>query len=352
LVSVVGATTTSLQLRWPAVAGATGYEVARAADPSLAGASTVVTTTTGSLVAGGLRRGATYCFTVRALVDGAPGPWSGPACKPTIRADGPAAGVFYRVMAFNVCSRVCADWSSRRAAVDQVIAVRRPDVIAMAEADYVTRAPSGYRLARYAGGRRLLYRADRFRVAGTAKHPRSGVVLMAPDRRAVWAVLVDRTHHGKRVMFVAVHTTAPPADYAQRGHEIAVLLRAIGRRNTGHLPVVYAGDFNSYKRRGSYDPAAGRGDQDTVGATFARAGYYDAFDLARRLYRPNWSSFSGFGTTPAISPVWGDHVDHVYVVPGRTRVLSWMNAGLVQGAGYASPVPSDHRPVQASFRLS
>ena len=90
--------------------------------------------------------------------------------------------------------------------------------------------------------------------------------------------------------------------------------------NTAGRQVVYAGDFNSHKNRGNYSESAGFGSQDTVGRTFAAAGYYDAYDLARTLKRPNWNSFSGFSATPTKSKIWGDHVDHVYVKPAEQRL--------------------------------
>jgi endonuclease/exonuclease/phosphatase family metal-dependent hydrolase len=174
---------------------------------------------------------------------------------------------------------------------------------------------------------------------------------MSPGRYAVWAELVDRTT-SQSVIFVNVHTSFARADYALRGREIKNLMAAVGRLNTEGRTVVYAGDFNSNKNRGTYSAAAGFGSQDTVGRTFAAAGYYDAYDLARSLYHPNWNSFSGLSSKPIISRTWGDHVDHVYVRPGRTRVTRWMNAAPTRGSRYVAPIPSDHRAVMVNLNVS
>ena len=88
-----------------------------------------------------------------------------------------------------------------------------------------------------------------------------------------------------------------------------------------------------------------------MGRTFAAAGYYDAYDLARNLSRPNWNSANGFKTTPTISRSWGDHVDHVYVKPASTNIWRWMNASFHTGTSYASPKPSDHSPVQVNLYI-
>ncbi len=123
----------------------------------------------------------------------------------------------------------------------------------------------------------------------------------------------------------------------------------INQLNTAGRAVIYAGDFNSHKNRGTYIESARFGSQDSVGRTFAAAGYYDSYDLARTLKRNNWNSYGGWSRKPKRSIVWGDHVDHVYVKPSRSNVYQWMNAALYSGSRYSSPLPSDHRPVMAQL---
>jgi len=254
-------------------------------------------------------------------------------------------------MTFNACSTNCSGWSTRHSAALEAIKSRQPDVIATQEADEWTTPPPGYAEAQYMHAKRLFYKTSRFALAPYTSGPNSGFVQMSPGRYAVWAQLVDRDS-AKEIIFVDAHTSYANADYELRGQEVQNLIDHMDQINSGGLPIVYAGDYNSNKHRGTYDEAAGFGTQDTVGRTFARAGYYDAYDLARTLKRPNWNSFSGLTTTPTIGKTWGDHVDHVYIKPATANVWRWMNAGLYSGSRYQAPVPSDHRPVQVTLYIN
>ena len=106
--------------------------------------------------------------------------------------------------------------------------------------------------------------------------------------------------------------------------------------NPERLPVVYAGDFNSHKHR-SYDSPAD---------VMHDAGYWDAFDLAEKLVRPNFNSANRMSYEPVIGDTWGDHVDHLWLDPNNTRVLKWRSVADFSPAGtYKAPLPSNHNPV-------
>jgi endonuclease/exonuclease/phosphatase family metal-dependent hydrolase len=348
VVSFVGASTTSLKLSWPKVSGATSYEVFRSEHKNMSGATRVLSPTGTSATVTGMNPGQTYCFQVRAKAGSSVGMRSAHTCKPTIREQTAISGAAYAVMTLNACSDVCSGWSGRQAAARTLISNRKPDVVAAQEAGAWTTPPSGYANAFYKSAKRLFYKTSRFTLASTSSGPRAGYVTLSSGKYAVWAELVDRTTY-KRIIFVSVHTSPAFADYPLRGREIENLLNQVGQLNTGNRPVIYAGDFNSHKNRGTYDESAGFGAQDSVGRTFAAAGYYDAYDLARTLKRPNWNSYSGFKATPTISKTWGDHVDHVYITPGETNVYRWMNAALYSGSKYSAPIPSDHSAVQVNL---
>jgi endonuclease/exonuclease/phosphatase family metal-dependent hydrolase len=242
-------------------------------------------------------------------------------------------------MTFNACTDACGGWATRSAAVKKMIDFRAPDVLAVQEANSWQSPPEGYGLAVSKSAKALFYKTSRLSVARTGN-----ILMRAPNKYAVWAELVDRAT-SKRMIVVSAHTSPAFADYPERGKEISTLLSRVNYLNSADLPVMYAGDFNSHKNRGTYSDSAGFGAQDTVGRTFAAAGYYDSSDLARRLARNNWNSYGGWNTTPTKSVVWGDHVDHVYIKPGRHNVYQWMNAALNTGTRYTGPLPSDHRPV-------
>ena len=346
LVSFVRASTTSLTLSWPKASGATRYEIFRSLHEDMSSPTKVKTSTGTAATVTGMTPGKTYCFFVRGRSGSSIGPRSAHTCKPTIRAQSSLSGAGLAVMTFNACSSACSGWSSRLAAAKELISTssRNPDVIAVQEAGAWKTPPPGYANAVYMSAKRLFYKTSRFTLA------RDGYITMSTGKFAVWAELIDRST-SKRIIFVSAHTSPALADYPLRGRQIATLLAQMRLINTAGRTVVYAGDFNSHKNRGVYSESAGFGAQDTVGRTFAAAGYYDAYDLARTLKRPNWNSGSGFSSTPKISFTWGDHVDHVFVKPGSTHVWRWMNAALYSGNRYATPKPSDHSGVQVNLYI-
>ena len=291
-----------------------------------------------------MKPGETYCFQVRALAGSSVGFKGGHACKPTIRSLSAPRGGQYAVMTFNSCSDACSGWSTRAAYARKVVAAREPDVLATQESGAWSTPPAGMAGTAVKNAKRLFYKKSRFTLA------RSGDMTLSPGRYAVWAELVDRATY-KRIIFSSAHLTQPMNQYALRGREVGNLLTQMKRINPAGREVVFAGDFNSNKNRGTWNASTGFGSQDTVGRKFAASGYYDAYDLARTLKRPNWNSFSGFSSTPTTSKVWGDHVDHLYIRPAKTNVWSWINASLYSGSRYNTPKPSDHNPVQVKLYI-
>ncbi len=348
VVSFTGASTTSLTLSWPKAGGARGYRVWRSLHKNMAYRSLARSVSGNAAKVSGLKPGETYCFQVQGKAGSKLGTRSAVTCHPTIRAHGRITGPAYKVMSFNACANACSGWTRRSAAARKMVRIRKPDVLALQESSAWRTPPSGYALAHSKSAKRIFYKTSRF------ARMRSGAILMRntnPGRYAVWAVLRDR-NTGKRIFFVSAHLTAAFSAYGARAREVKTLMSRVNQLNTDRLAVVYAGDFNSHKNRGTYSERAGFGSQDTVGRTFAAAGYYDSYDLARRLKRNTWNSYGGWSTKPKRSRVWGDHVDHVYVRPSRSYVYQWMNAALYSGGRYTSPLPSDHRPVMAQLYVS
>jgi endonuclease/exonuclease/phosphatase (EEP) superfamily protein YafD len=112
--------------------------------------------------------------------------------------------------------------------------------------------------------------------------------------------------------------------------------------NPTGLPVVFAGDFNSHKNRSN----------DSVATAMHRNGYYDAYDLARSLYRQHYNSYNAFSVIPKISYTWGDHVDHVWAIPSTSWVDAWRNGVLIKDGRLVKPIPSDHSPVVVDLRVN
>jgi endonuclease/exonuclease/phosphatase family metal-dependent hydrolase len=352
VVSFASASTTSITLTWPRAGGARGYQVWSSIHKDMTYRRVARSVSGTAAMVSGLRPGQTYCFQVQGKAGSKLGLRSAVTCHPTIRATGPITGPAYKVMSFNACTNACSGWTGRSAAAREMIKVRQPDVLALQESSDWATPPPGYTAAVSKSAKRIFYKTSRFSLVSDSSGVRAGeIVMRAPNKYAVWAELADRDTN-KRMIFVSAHTSPAFADYPERAQEISTLMSRIDQINGAGLAVMYAGDFNSHKNRGTYSESAGFGSQDSVGRTFAAAGYYDSYDLARRLKRNNWNSYGGWSTTPKRSIVWGDHVDHVYIKPSRSYVYQWMNAALYSGNRYSSPIPSDHRPVMAQLYVN
>jgi endonuclease/exonuclease/phosphatase family metal-dependent hydrolase len=343
-VTIVAASTSSLTLRWPAATGADAYQVEFDTGLDMAHRRLAARTDATSYTLSGLRPGETYCFQVRGISGRQAGNRSQRTCKPTIVAQGPESDVTYRVLTYNLCSAHCADWTTRRAPAVSLMRRPRPDVIALQE----TARDSGvdqllanrYTVAARKKAKMLLFRTDRFVMK------RSGYLELTgepgtshPSHYAVWAELADRAHDGKRVIFTSAHLSAGPDTATGDDHrrsDTLQLLAGVKDLNPDNVPVVYAGDYNSHKHRKFDSPAR----------VMNAAGYWDAFDLAEKLGRPNYNSANQLRYDPVIGDTWGDHVDHVWVEPGTSRILSWRSvADLTSSGRYAAPLPSNHNPV-------
>lgn len=353
----------SLTIDWPDTRNAVSYQIFMSRSYTMSSA-TVFTSTSSTKRITGLARGKDYFFQVRGVNQGTVGTKSSRVGHTTILSQGLDAGGIYSVMTFNVCSRACSSWDGiRDAAAVERITTYEPDVVAAQEADNLTTVPTtSYTQALYKSGKRLLYKTSRFT---TARWPAGTVAPSSPstvcydatkrvgcvylgyhgdgNRWAVWTELIDKTN-GKRVIFVDVHTVSgdTEARALDRKEEIATLISAMTKINPSHLPVVYAGDFNSHKNRSN----------DYLAGVFHTAGYYDAYDLSMSLKRQHYNSYNNFEVVAKTSLKWGDHVDHVWAVPSKTRVLSWANVAKYSGIYYVTPMPSDHNPILVTVQVN
>ena len=355
IVSFVAATTTSLKLSWPKVKNAKSYELELADNYEMAGrASTKVPAASSRrarFVISGLTPGKTYCVQVRAKSGKSYGTRSKRTCKPTIALRGAASGSPYRVMTYNVCAQACkgdpdaASWRKRSALARSLIMGQSPDIVALQEHPHsvgkllTTKLSTTYAATTYVSAKDLLYKKSRFSLPSG----RTGSIELGPTKYAVWAELEDKKTN-QRVIFVSVHLTdgKSSADDTARRNETINLVSGVAQINTRDVPVVFAGDFNSNKSRQTDAPAE----------VFRGHGFYDSYDLASRLKRPNWNSAADFSSAPGKprkSPKWGDHVDRVFVRAASSYVSGWVSpAEMKNSKKYASPMPSDHKPVVVS----
>jgi endonuclease/exonuclease/phosphatase family metal-dependent hydrolase len=373
-------TSASLTIDWPDASHAESYEIFMSRYNSMSHARTY-TSRSSTFRASHLKRGTDYFFQVRGVNGSRVGTKSTHVGHTTIRDKGHSGRATYRVMTYNVCSRVCDlnppttkyNWSKRQPGALERVARYAPDVLTTQEADHLV-VPPGYTEAVYKSAKRLMFKTSRFDLAPADADPvpvpsndadrcsptwgngATGYVFLGfhghpdddPDqdtrgcRYAAWAQLIDKST-GKHTIFVDVHTVAGSRTSRsdERKIEMKTLFAAIHTINTDALPVVYAGDFNSNKSR----------DPDYVAAVMHVNGFYDAYDLATTLKRQHYNSYNDFLTTPRISYTWGDHLDHVWVVPGTSRVTAWRNGALIVDGRLPNPIPSDHSPVVVDLTL-
>ena len=163
-------------------------------------------------------------------------------------------------------------------------------------------------------------------------------------RRAAYAVLADRAT-GKRFYVVSAHldnrhstnTTTEHSLEALRTSQAKAVIARVTQLNTAHLPVVLAGDLNTWQNN-----KAGYGAHDALIAS----GYYDT---AAALTQVNvrYTTMNAFAATILASASgWGARLD-VITVKGVTGAARFENVMKVTDTNR----PSDHNMVVADIRL-
>jgi len=308
------------------------------------------------------------------------------------------SGAALRVASFNVRTAHATDdarvWLQRAPLVAGTILSRNPGVVALQElspgrADgkalpttgsvrqtvslvNALRAAGGsrYRLVRTtpyvkpgvpegSQGARILYDTSRYSLvspcpetARDGNYSSSCTIVMplrASDsatirRRAAYAVLADRAT-GKRFFVVSAHLDARHSTNATTEHSYETLrasqakavLDRVNQLDTAHLPVVLAGDLNTWQNN-----KAGYGAHDALVAS----GYYDT---AAALTQVNvrYTTMNAFARTILASASgWGARLD-VITVKGVTGAARFENVMKVTDTNR----PSDHNMVVADIRL-
>ncbi len=360
----------SLTVSWPAAANSTKYEVI--ISTSYDGVQTAPvnrTVSTTEATIGGLLPGTDYFVVVRGTNGSSKGPNSTRVGHGTILSQGAGDGPTYKVLTYNLCSQVPSclvdhPWDSRRQGVLDIIAAQQPDVLTLQESASLTRSDAnaipGYTRVAYFSSKTLLLRTSRLAVVpisgGTPATQQGMLSSCAPaadlrvgcidmgGKYAVWAEVHDQQNTGRNVIFVDAHQS-PGTDRAaieKRRTETTKLVAGITAVNPEGLPVIIGGDFNSHKHRSD----------DSTATVMHAGGYTDAYDQAESLTQQHHNSYNNWKSTPTFSYTWGDHVDHVWVEAGRTRVTSWANAAPLAGGKYITPLPSDHNPVLVTVQVT
>ena len=158
---------------------------------------------------------------------------------------------------------------------------------------------------------------------------------------AVWAALRLKSN-GKTYAFVSAHLSHGPttADGRLRGREAKQLV-ASTRRAVNGLPVIFMGDFNSYR---------GGPDDDAPRRAMSNRGWVDTFDASSTYTRPYVSSFNGWQRKVETLAHWGGHIDRIFV-PRQMGSTAWRVVAKTQKRRYVGTQASDHNLVRATILL-
>jgi endonuclease/exonuclease/phosphatase family metal-dependent hydrolase len=251
-----------------------------------------------------------------------------------------------------------APWSHRRDAMVPLIRDAAPDVIAVQEGaswvagvkgprqvDDLVKALGGtYALARteipptephyFRTGRYIVYKTSAYRPVGQGGHWDVG-----DESWTAYQVLENRAT-GDRFLFVATHLLVGRGrtyDQRREAETQALIKKARSYAAGWHVPVVYAGDFNSH---GGPNVSL---DGPRVAMHAARI--RDAYDIAASRYRARYDSANLYQRRP---PAYRENVDHLYV-PRGISVRSWGELLHLSNGKFAGTIPSDHNPVVATL---
>ena len=345
-----------------------------------------------------------YCFTVKAVKGGKSGKRSAPICGHTLRNRAEPKGSKVSVATFNVCAVQlnCKNWTRKREnAIVQRILDANADVVAIQEvtrkADKLATRLAEHGYARYAAPTRktdeaIYYRTSAVEMAVTThatqlcevepyggstagwRFPRhfdeatqrwysfrtsswvteepvckerhlpveqEGRIGSPTGASAAWAALRLK-RNGKTYVFVSAHLTAGQSKaFARlRGRETKQLIRNTANV-AGELPVIYMGDFNSYR---------GRKDGDPPRTEMAKRGWVDTFDASETYSRPYVSSFNGWRSTVATMPYWGGHIDRIFIRSSMGST-SWRVVAKTKQRRYVGTQASDHNLVRTTILL-
>jgi endonuclease/exonuclease/phosphatase family metal-dependent hydrolase len=335
---VVAASPTSMTLDW---AGSGSFRLS--VRPQSGGRTTSVRTRTSAGTVTGLRSGRTYCFHVARSGGGGR---SRTFCHATPRPVVVPPTTTISVATFNVCASVCDGWGKRRDAVIRRIMESDADVVTVQELTGHGSSLTSRMLRRgYVQVAQTSNDIVLVRTSGPGAHLRhhgdteDGVV-RAAGAASPWITMYD-TATGNPYTFVSVHLesgTSRGAARARQRQAVALIQGMAASAAKG--PVVYAGDVNSSRARGS----------DPVGRIFARAGHTDAYQQSTSLSRAWMSSSNGFESRPRREVRYGDHIDRIFV-PAGTGVSDWAVVAPLRRGRNVRPMASDHHLVRATLRL-
>jgi endonuclease/exonuclease/phosphatase family metal-dependent hydrolase len=363
----VGHGAPGVSLDWTA-SDALGYTIVQATNSALTAGRTSysIGPRTNQFTPYGLKPGVPYYFKIRAKNGKSVSAYAPTELSAT--ATGREQNV--RVLTYNLLQSIwdgtkegggtVAPWNSeRRAPAAALIESANPDVIAIQEgqgpikngplmvnrlestlgADYSIAhtevgAKGTYRTSDY-----VIYRDTTFQeVRGEGGHWSVG-----DKQYPAYQVLESKSTHAK-FLFVSVHLHQGAQSWnTKHGKEMRSLLNQAEAASTryGNLPVVYAGDYNSY-----YKLAMKK--YDAPGVELRADRIADAINVAQSHSNVAYNSENGYMRTP---PKNGGSIDRIAGSPG-VALRSWAELLHLKSGKFVGVIPSDHNPVTANVSFA
>ncbi|MGI8882508.1 MAG: endonuclease/exonuclease/phosphatase family protein [Jatrophihabitans sp.] len=368
-VRVVNATT-GMYLTWSSVP-ITGYSIVAGTDAALRHNQHVypIRGSNTQFTPYGLTTGRKFYFRVQAINTNRVSPYSAEVSATVApRQQG------LRVMTYNVLTDVAdgtkvngtvvAPWATQRqAGVIKLIGQGNPDVISIQEGGGWVGPVQGYGGKRQVDtltaalgsswslaytetpptqhgyqrtGQYIIYNDHTYRAVGAGGHWFIGTPA------AAYQVLQNKVT-GAKFLFVAAHILVGaglPYDKVRETETRSLLSQATAYASTaGHLPIVYAGDFNSY-----LSPTH---QYDGPGRAMRAAHVADALQAATALVNRDYNSANQYLRTP---PRGYNSIDHVFASPG-VGVRTWkLLINLTKGR-LVGVIPSDHNPIVSDLTI-
>ena len=399
-----GTTATTMSLSWGAVSGAPKYRVKYSTRASMTGATFHRYTDNQAKVVG-LRPSTSYYVQVRVIRAGGAvlSPYSRVVkvttpSRPKLKAASVTSPL--RVGSYNVRCANCfiglpneLRWADRRGAVVSAIRNENLDVVGIQEAsqgwlrdrsgrpiqlsqfeDLQQRLGSPWRLTNdkrnncvrhttptrcqyrdqgASQGTRILYNSARVELLASGSKLLPSKAGLTNQRYLAWAILRQRST-GAKFFFADSHLDADKGAYNLRKAEAQVAVQTIKARNSGKLPVIAVGDFNSSRfanpSNAPYDAYLKAGFTDPIGngAKSTRA-----VDPTAERTATTWlNSFNGFARHAKGHRGWdnGSYIDYMLTTP--MRVTEWETVARLNGNGdFVGTIPSDHNLIRMTVYL-
>ena len=399
--------TTSLTYKWNAVAGAPKYRIQLSSNSDMSNSTFHrFTSPTGEIR--NLQSNTKYYAKVRVItVDGASlSPYSSAvAAKTRVAPALPPITNPLSVASYNVKCDNCFDglanelaWSGRRDAVVSTIVSKAPDVVGIQEASqgWLKNEPRAGGLTQFEDLQERLVRrgvnyqlanakrnncindvtptncvyADRGASQGTKiLYNNAAVELVSQGsvalpkfkatdntRYLAWSILRQRST-GKSFFFGDTQLDSSKASgyYESRKSQTTAIVSAIARHNTGGLPVIMVGDFNSHKwtepSNAPYDVMISSGYVDPLGNTYKNDAPSAAATAEQRI-RANYDSYNGFERKARARNTTGNGTYLDYIFTSKMRVAKWETVINIDSSGnFVGTIPSDHNMVSAIVQL-